>query len=55
MDATELGDLLPLTGAEHVTGFESRRDTGEPGRRIPSPGPSVRVGDTGFEPVTSSV
>ncbi|MEV8287801.1 FAD-dependent oxidoreductase [Streptomyces niveus] len=30
LDATELGDLLPLTGAEHVTGFESRRDTGEP-------------------------
>lgn len=30
VDATELGDLLPLTGAEHVTGFESRNDTGEP-------------------------
>ncbi|MGW4801246.1 FAD-dependent oxidoreductase, partial [Nonomuraea sp. NPDC004297] len=30
LDATELGDLLPLTGAEHVTGFESRHDTGEP-------------------------
>ncbi|GAA1839990.1 FAD-dependent oxidoreductase [Agromyces salentinus] len=30
IDATELGDLLPLTGAEYVTGFESRRDTGEP-------------------------
>ncbi|MEU1168013.1 FAD-dependent oxidoreductase, partial [Streptomyces sp. NPDC005921] len=30
LDATELGDLLPLTGTEHVTGFESRRDTGEP-------------------------
>ncbi|GAA2042104.1 FAD-dependent oxidoreductase [Agromyces tropicus] len=30
VDATELGDLLPLTGAEYVTGFESRRDTGEP-------------------------
>lgn len=30
IDATELGDLLPLTGAEHVTGFESRDDTGEP-------------------------
>lgn len=30
VDATELGDLLPLTGAEHVTGFESRHDTGEP-------------------------
>ncbi|MGC4938100.1 FAD-dependent oxidoreductase [Kribbella sp. DT2] len=30
LDATELGDLLPLTGAEHVTGFESGRETGEP-------------------------
>lgn len=30
LDATELGDLLPLTGTEHVTGFESRHETGEP-------------------------
>jgi hypothetical protein len=30
VDATELGDLLPLTGTEYVTGFESRRDTQEP-------------------------
>jgi hypothetical protein len=30
LDATELGDLLPLTGTEYVTGFESRTDTGEP-------------------------
>lgn len=30
LDATELGDLLPLTGTEHVTGFESRKQTGEP-------------------------
>ncbi|GAB3562190.1 FAD-dependent oxidoreductase [Amycolatopsis endophytica] len=30
VDATELGDLLPLAGAEHVTGFESREQTGEP-------------------------
>ncbi|WP_205649399.1 FAD-dependent oxidoreductase [Agromyces sp. LHK192] len=30
IDATELGDLLPLTGAEYVTGFESNRETGEP-------------------------
>ena len=28
-DATELGDLLPLTGTEYVTGAESQRDTGE--------------------------
>jgi hypothetical protein len=29
VDATELGDLLPLTGTEFVTGAESRDDTGE--------------------------
>lgn len=30
VDATELGELLPLTGTEFVTGAESRSDTGEP-------------------------
>jgi hypothetical protein len=30
LDATELGGLLPLTKTEHVTGFESQKDTGEP-------------------------
>lgn len=30
IDGTELGDLLPLTGTEYVTGFESRNETGEP-------------------------
>ncbi|NEE01645.1 FAD-dependent oxidoreductase [Phytoactinopolyspora halotolerans] len=30
LDATETGELLPLTGAEYVTGFESQDDTGEP-------------------------
>ena len=30
IDATELGDLLPLTRTEFVIGAESRRDTGEP-------------------------
>jgi hypothetical protein len=29
LDATELGDLLPLTKTEYVTGFESQKDTGE--------------------------
>jgi hypothetical protein len=29
IDATENGDLLPLAGVEHVTGAESRADTGE--------------------------
>ncbi|HEV2931079.1 MAG TPA: FAD-dependent oxidoreductase, partial [Propionibacteriaceae bacterium] len=30
LDATETGELLPLTGCEYVTGFESRSVTGEP-------------------------
>jgi hypothetical protein len=30
VDATETGDLLPLCGAEYVTGAESREQTGEP-------------------------
>lgn len=30
LDATECSDLLPLAGVEHVSGAESRRDTGEP-------------------------
>ncbi len=30
LDATETGELLPLTGTEYVTGAESRADTGEP-------------------------
>jgi hypothetical protein len=30
VDATELGDLLPLTDTAFVTGAESRADTGEP-------------------------
>jgi hypothetical protein len=30
LDATETGELLPLTGTEYVTGFESGADTGEP-------------------------
>jgi Ni/Co efflux regulator RcnB len=29
VDATECGDLLPLTGTEYITGTESRYDTGE--------------------------
>ncbi len=29
IDATEQGDLLPITGTEFVTGFESRKQTGE--------------------------
>jgi len=30
LDATELGDLLPLAKVEYVTGSESSKDTGEP-------------------------
>lgn len=30
LDATELGDLLPLANAEYVTGAESQNETGEP-------------------------
>ena len=30
VDATELGDLLPLTRTEYVTGTEAHRETGEP-------------------------
>lgn len=30
VDATELGDLLPLTGTEFVTGSESQKETNEP-------------------------
>ena len=30
LDATELGDLLPMTGTEYVTGAESQEQTGEP-------------------------
>jgi hypothetical protein len=30
LDATETGELLPLTGTEFVTGFESQGETGEP-------------------------
>ncbi|MBB5791062.1 hypothetical protein HD601_005637 [Jiangella mangrovi] len=30
LDATELGDLLPLAGVEHGIGFEAQSETGEP-------------------------
>lgn len=30
LDATELGDVLPMAGAEYVIGAESREETGEP-------------------------
>jgi len=39
LDATELGDLLPLTGAEYVTGAEAQADTGEPHASADGPHP----------------
>lgn len=36
LDATELGDLLPLAGVEHVVGGESQAETGEP-HALPGP------------------
>ncbi len=30
LDGTELGDLLPMTGTEYVTGAEAQSETGEP-------------------------
>ena len=38
VDATETGELLPLAGAEHVTGAESQAQTGEP-HAAREPGP----------------
>jgi len=39
IDATELGDLLPLAGAEHVIGAEAIADTGEPHAQPKEPKP----------------
>jgi hypothetical protein len=36
LDATELGDLLPLAGVEYVSGAESQNETGEP-HAVPGP------------------
>jgi hypothetical protein len=45
LDATELGDLLPLTGTEYVEGAESRDETEEP--NAPS-GPARPENQQGF-------
>ena len=45
LDATELGDLLPLTGTEYVQGAESGDETGEP--HAPS-GPARPENQQGF-------
>jgi len=39
IDATELGDLLPLSGAEHVIGAETIAQTGEPQAQASQPKP----------------
>jgi hypothetical protein len=39
LDATEEGNLLPLTGCEHVVGAESQADTGEPHARAEGANP----------------
>ncbi len=39
IDATELGDLLPLSGAEHVVGAETIAQTGEPQAQPQEPKP----------------
>jgi hypothetical protein len=41
LDATELGDLLPLTGCAWVAGAESREQTEEPNARIDGPAPEL--------------
>lgn len=55
LDATELGDLLPLTGTEYVSGAESQRDTGEPHALAGDPDPDCVQGFTwcfamGYDP-----
>ena len=45
LDATELGDLLPLTGVEFVTGAEGQDQTGEP-HAPPRPQPDNQQGIT---------
>lgn len=39
LDATECGDVLPLTGTEYVTGAESKQQTGEPNAVDGDPNP----------------
>jgi len=46
LDATELGDLLPLTGTEYVTGAETHSDTGEPHASSDGPHPDAVQGFT---------
>jgi hypothetical protein len=43
IDATELGDVLPLAKVEHVTGAESQDQTGEPHAKSGAPQPLNQV------------
>ncbi len=51
LDATELGDLLPMTGTEYVTGAESQNQTGEPHAVNGPPQPNNVQGFTWCFPV----
>lgn len=46
LDATDLGDLLPLAGVEYVTGAEAQADTGEPHASPDGPHPERVQGFT---------
>jgi hypothetical protein len=50
IDATELGDLLPMTSTEYVSGAESKKQTGEP-HATDSPEPDNVQGFTWCFPV----
>lgn len=46
LDATDLGELLPLAGVEYVTGAESQSETGEPHAPTGPPRPEAIQGFT---------
>jgi hypothetical protein len=46
LDATELGDLLPLAGVEYVSGAEPQEETGEPHASLDGPHPDRVQGFT---------
>ena len=50
LDATELGDLLPMTKTEYVTGAESQEQTGEP-HAVETPQPENVQGFTWCFPI----
>ena len=50
LDATELGDLLPLSGCEYVTGAEAQHETNEP-QAAPEASPDDVQGFTWCFPV----